>query len=99
MVQGPNDLPEIVKAAAIAPSAPAAAPRAKAPAQAEPFQAPDSVQISPRAAQAAQLLAQVQAEPDVRPGRVEEVRAKLSASVGDDASLNAKLAEKLLTEN
>lgn len=101
MVQGPNDLPDILKAAAVNPpaAAPAARPKAAPAASAAPFQAPDSVQISPRAAQAAQLAALVQAEPDVRPGRVEEVRAKLSGIVGDSASLDAKLAEKLLTEN
>jgi hypothetical protein len=98
MVQGPNDLPEIVKAA---PAQAAQPSRAKAvtPAAAKPFQAEDSVQISPQAAQASQLLAQVKSLPDVRDDRVQDVRSKLSAAVKDSASLNAKLAEKLLTEN
>lgn len=99
MVQGPQDLPDIVKLGSVAPTpAPAGPVKAKAAAP-EAFQAPDSVQISPQAAQASQLLAQVQVEPDIRQDRVEEVKAKLSAIVGDNASLNAKLAEKLLTEN
>jgi hypothetical protein len=99
MVQGPNDLPEIAKTAAVQASAPNAPARPKAaPGSAPVIQVADSVQLSPRALQASQLLAQVQAEPDVRPSRVEEVRAKLSDIAGDSASLNAKLAEKLLTE-
>jgi hypothetical protein len=96
MVQGPNDLPDIVKAAP--PVQPARAKAATQPV-AKPFQAKDSVQISPRAAQASQLLEQVKSLPDVRDDRVQEVRSKLSAAVKDSASLNAKLAEKLLTEN
>jgi hypothetical protein len=98
MVQGPNDLPEIVKSAAVQAGAPAAPAKLKAAPEAAPIQVADSVQISPRALQASQLLAQVQAEPDVRANVVEETRAKLSGIAGDSASLNAKLAEKLLTE-
>jgi hypothetical protein len=98
MVQGPNDLPEIAKAAPVPASAPSAPARPKAAPDAAPIEVADSVQLSPRAVQASQLLAQAQAEPDVRVGRVEEVRAKLSSIAGDSASLNAKLAEKLLTE-
>lgn len=99
MVQGPNDLPEIVKAAAVQASAPKAPAKPKAPEAAPVIQVADSVQLSPRAQQASQLLAQVQAEPDVRQSRVDQVRANLSSIAGDSASLNAKLAEKLLTEN
>jgi anti-sigma28 factor (negative regulator of flagellin synthesis) len=101
MVQGPNDLQNILNAPAVKPVAPSAPAKPKA-AAAEPAPAPrktDSVEISPRAAQAAQLLSQVQSQPEVRPDRVEEVRAKISALVTDNASLNAKIAEKLLTEN
>jgi hypothetical protein len=99
MVQGPNDLPEIAKAAAVQASAPKAPAKPKAaPEPAPVIQVADSVQLSPRAQQASQLLSQVQAEPDVRQSRVDEVRAKLSSIAGDSASLNAKLAEKLLTE-
>lgn len=99
MVQGPNDLPEIIKSAPVQANAPAAPAKAKAPASSPDIQVADSVQLSPRAVQASQLLALAQAEPDVRPGRVEEVSAKLSSIAVDSASLNAKLAEKLLTEN
>lgn len=101
MVQGPNDLPNILNTPAVKPAAPAAAPKAKAEAPIVPAPAPrtDSVEISPRAAQAAQLLSQLQAQPEVDSGRVEEAKAKISALVTDNASLNAKIAEKLLTEN
>lgn len=98
MVQGPNDLPELSKAAAIKAPPTAGRPKAAEPLP-QAFQAPDQVQLSPQAVQASQLLERVKAEPDLRPGRVEEVRANLSAIVGDGASLDAKLAEKLLTEN
>lgn len=100
MVQGPNDLPEIIKAANVQASAPSAPAKPKAAPDAAPdiLSVSDSVQLSSRAKQASQLLAQVQAEPDVRNSRVEETRAKLSSIAGDSASLNAKLAEKLLTE-
>lgn len=100
MVQGPNDLPEIAKALPTRPAVPVAAAKPRpAAAPVRIFQAPDSVQISPRAAQASQLLSRALAEPDIRASRVEEVRAKLNATVKDSASLSAKLAEKLLTEN
>ena len=99
MVQGPNNLPEAIKTPIIKAPAPAAPLRSKpVQAPAKP-QAPDSVQISPRAAQVSQLRAQIQAVPEVRPDRVQETTAKLSSIVADSASLNAKLAEKLLTEN
>jgi flagellar biosynthesis anti-sigma factor FlgM len=101
MVQGPNDLPNLFKAPAVQP---AQAPRPaaagpKAPAPQAVSQPADSVQISPRASQAAQLQAQLDAVPEVRVDRVEEVKAKLASIVQDSSSLNAKLAEKLLTEN
>jgi hypothetical protein len=102
MVQGPN-LPEPIKAPIVKAPASVNPGRAKAPVPAAPAKAvpqgPDSVQISPQAAQVSQLRAQIQAVPEVRPDRVQEVSAKLSSIVGDSASLNAKLAEKLLTEN
>jgi hypothetical protein len=102
MVQGPNDLPDIIaKAAALQANTPVK-PKAPVPAPAparQDIQVADSVQLSPRAVQASQLLAQAQAEPDVRNSVVEQVRSKLSSIAGDSASLNAKLAEKLLTEN
>lgn len=104
MVQGPNDLPNLSKAPALQPTSPqqAVRPKSAGPKDVDPSifsQAPDSVQISPRASQAAQLQAKLEQVAEVRPGRVEEVRAKLSGLVQDNASLNAKLAEKLLTEN
>lgn len=104
MVQGPNDLPNLIKAPALQPTQPNnnVRPKTAGPKDVVPVafsQAPDSVQISPRASQAAQLQAKLEQVPEVRVDRVEEVRAKLSGVVQDNASLNAKLAEKLLTEN
>lgn len=96
MIQGPNDLPEILKTPPLPPSP---APVKRKPVEAaQPFQAADTVQISPKA-QVAQLVVKAKVEPDIRPARVEQARVQLSAIVKDSASLNAKLAEKLLTEN
>ena len=99
MVQGPNNLPEAIKTNLVK----AIPPRPQAPqsaaVHAPASQAPDSVQISPRASQVSQIRIQLQAIAEVRPDRVQEVSAKLSSLTGDSAALNAKLAEKLLTEN
>jgi hypothetical protein len=98
MVQGPNDLPKIPTSPAIKPLAPAPVSKLKSELPA-PIPRPDSVELSPRAVQVAQLFSRLQAQAEVDTGRVEEVKAKLGALVANTASLNAKIAEKLLTEN
>ena len=104
MIQGPNDLPNLVKAPKIQAPAPKnpVQPKSAGPKDVAPLgfsQAPDSVQISPRAAQAAQLQVKLDQVPEIRPDRVEEARVKISSVIQNRGSLNAKLAEKLLTEN
>jgi len=42
--------------------------------------------------------ARLQAEPEVRPGRVQEASQNLASLTGNSGASNAKLAEKLLTE-
>lgn len=97
MVNGPGNLPEPIKPLPVPP-----APRPKKPEfRPEPkpeFQATrDTVEISPAAREVRSLVPRIQAQPEIRPARVEEARASLSKA-GNDASINAKIAEKLLTE-
>jgi hypothetical protein len=105
VISGPNEIPEIK---ALAPK-PAAAPVRRIPTEptAKPrpeadrklVQAPDSVQLSPKAQSASRISNIVERTPEVRPERVQEASAQVRSSSQDNASANAKLAEKLLTEN
>ena len=116
MVQGPQDLPNLIKS--VAPAGPAPVRPAAPPpvtSQAQFVQAPDTVQLSAKAVSAsaqartqpaagpvapappAVVPAAIQAEPEVRPGRVAEAQASLATLSGNASALNAKLAEKLLT--
>lgn len=105
MVTGPNNIPEIK---VIAPKPESAAVRripsetiakAKPEADRKLVQAPDTIQLSPKAQQASRVLNAVERTPEVRPERVEQVSAQLRSQSTNSASVNAKLAEKLLTEN
>ena len=105
MISGPNEIPPVK---VIAPK-PAPAPVHRIPSEPnaapspEParkvIQAPDSVQLSPRAREASRVNTAVQRTPEVRPERVQEASAQVRAQSTNNASANAKLAEKLLTEN
>lgn len=107
MVSGFNDLPDLkIKAPEVqAPVRRSAEPLAKPRPDADRklVQAPDSVQLSPRAQAVAKSLpivrAVVDSTPELQPARVEEASAKLRTQTPNSAALNAKLAEKLLTEN
>jgi hypothetical protein len=115
MVQGPQDLPNLLKN--VGATAPAAAPQRPATpavtAQSQFVQAPDTVQLSAQAVNAAAqaraaapaipptppavVPAAVAATPEVRPERVAQAQASLSTLSGNASALNARLAEKLLT--
>ena len=115
MVQGPQDLPNLIKNVAAASPAPASQRPAAPPvtSQAQFVQAPDTVQLSARAVNAsaqarsaapapppappAVVPAAVANTPEVRPERVAQAQASLSALNGNASALNARLAEKLLT--
>jgi hypothetical protein len=104
MVSGSNDLPElkiqppvVVPPARRIPTEPAA--KASPEAERKLIQAPDTVQLSPRAQAASKVLTVAESAPEVRPARVEEASAKLRAQTPNSSALNAQLAEKLLTEN
>jgi len=103
MVSGFNDLPDIKikapEAAAPVRRNPEATVKPRPDNDRKLIQAPDSVQLSPRAQSASKVRAAVESTPDVRPARVEEASAKLRTQTPNSAALNAKLAEKLLTEN
>jgi hypothetical protein len=104
MVSGSNDLPELkIKAPIVQPPARRIPTEPTAKVQPEAtrklIQAPDSVQLSPRAQAVSQVRAVVESTPEVRPARVEEASAKLRAQIPNSSALNAQLAEKLLTEN
>ncbi|HXC64110.1 MAG TPA: hypothetical protein VNZ67_07110 [bacterium] len=112
MVQGPQDLPNLIKNVAAAAPTPAPQRPAAPPvtSQAQFVQAPDTVQLSAQAVNAsaqarsaapvappAVVPAAVAATPEVRPERVVQAQASLSALSGNASALNARLAEKLLT--
>jgi|GEM_PF-4414339 hypothetical protein len=115
MVQGPQDLPNLLKNVAAAAPSPAPQRPAAPPvtAQAQFVQAPDTVQLSAQAVNAAAqarsaapatppappavVPATVAATPEVRPERVAQAQASLSTLTGNASALNARLAEKLLT--
>jgi hypothetical protein len=104
MVSGSNDIPDLkIQVPVVQPPArriptePAAKPRPEA--ERKLVQAPDTVQLSPRAQAASQVRAVVESTPEVRPARVQEVTAKLRSQTSNSSALNAQLAEKLLTEN
>lgn len=103
MVSGPNDFSQLkIKAPLIAPPARRipTEPTAKAkPEAARVVQAPDTVHLSPRAKEVTRVSQAVQSAPEVRPARVQEASAKLRTQAPNNSALNAKLAEKLLTEN
>lgn len=92
--------PDPIKAAGVVPlgKTSPAKPAEKAAIKA-PVQAPaDSVEISPEAQILRSLASKLKGVSDARPDHVEEIRSKLS-NIANSAALNAKLAEKLLTEN
>lgn len=99
MVNGPGNLPERVPAPRVTPPPrPALKKPEFKPAEKPDFeQAPDRVTLSPKAKEVSSLARSAKAEPEVRVDRVEEARAKVSKS-GNSSSSNAKIAEKLLTE-
>ena len=72
-------------------------PEPKFPSQ-QAIQAADQVTLSAQAKELQALAPKIQAVPEVRPSRVEQVRQKLT-NVSNDVEINAKLAEKLLTGN
>ena len=97
MVNGPGNLPDLHKIQPLPQAAPAPKPEQKFAPRPEPRVEPAAqVTISPRAKEIQSLLPRVQSVPEVRPSRVEEVRAKLS-TIANVAAQNAKVAEKLLT--
>src|SRR6267378_496861 len=98
MVNGPGNLPEIHKAAPLNPvhkNIPKPERKFVAPPEAK-VEPAAQVTISPRAQELRSLAPKIQATPEVRPGRVEEARTKLGHA--NPQALNAKIAEKLLTE-
>ena len=105
MISGPNEIPPIK---VIAPK-PAPSPIHRIPTEptAKPLpdatrkviQAPDTVHLSPKAQEASRVSTAVERTPEVRPERVQEASAQVRAQSTNSASANAKLAEKLLTEN
>ena len=97
MVNGPGEIPDLKISPIQAPTAPnPVEPKAKATPQAE-TQAPDRVELSPRAREVQSLVSRVQSEPEVRPERVEQVRAAAPQQENSDVPA-AKVAEKLLLE-
>ena len=103
MVSGSNNIPELkIKAPIVVPTPrhiPTEATAKPRPEAARKLiQAPDSVHLSPRAQVASKVKAAVETTPEVRPARVQEATAKLRAQTPNSSALNAKLAEKLLTE-
>jgi hypothetical protein len=97
MVNGPGNFPELRKIQPLPQAAPPPKPEQKFLPKPEPRVEPAAqVTISHRAKEIQSVLPRVQAIPEVRPNRVEEVRAKLS-NVANVAAQNAKVAEKLLT--
>lgn len=79
--------PAVVKAAAALPAATEAAP-----APAKSSSAPEPVAVST-------VPAAVQAEPEVRPSQVSAAQQQLATLSGNSGAMDAKLAEKLLTES
>jgi hypothetical protein len=105
VVTGPNNLPDpILNTPAV--QAPVRRPAVDA-AQKQPLQgpgpglvqAPDSLQLSPQAQTASRVAAVVLTTPEVVPSRVEQATAKILSQTSNSGEVNAKLAEKLLTEN
>jgi len=96
MVQGPDS----IKAPLVQPNDAAPAPKPKfRPEQRPEFKAePDVVELSPKAQETRQLAPKVASLPEVVQSRVEEVRSRLN-QIANSPSNNAKVAEKLLTEN
>jgi hypothetical protein len=102
MASGQNNIPDIKPPITPAVSKSSSTqPRVSQPGGGTPElrQQPDSVQLSPRAREASQLRARVEATPEVEPSRVNEARARLQNGSPNPAAQNARLAEKLLTEN
>jgi hypothetical protein len=96
MLNGPNDIPSALPVAATNPL-PKAAP-AKAAAAPAALPAGDTVEISPRAKEAAKLVATLNQLPDVDEGAVQRAQQRVS-SVAPAPVAAAQLAEKLLTES
>ena len=105
MVTGPNHIPDIKNIA----SKPEVAPVRRTPIEptvkhtpqsaGRVVQAADSVHLSPRAHEASRVRSSVERTPEVRPERVQQASAQVRSQSSNSASANAKLAEKLLTEN
>jgi hypothetical protein len=98
MVNGPGNLPEFHKAPLVNP-VPKNVPKPErkfVPPPEAKVEPAAQVTISPRAQELRNLAPKIQATPEIRPSRVEEVRVKLGQ--GNPQALNAKIAEKLLTE-
>lgn len=100
MVNGPGNLPDLRKIQSVIPTAPVAHKVELKSAPKPEFKAQPAaeVTISPRAKELQAVLPKIQAVPEVRQDRVQEVKAKLS-SVASPQAVNAKVAEKLLTGN
>ena len=104
MVGGPNNLPDIKINPLAVPSISKRLPvDAALQADHKLVLAPDTVHLSPQAQTAVHVQSVVQAAlqstPEVRPDRVQDASAKISAVTKDSGAQNAQLAEKLLTEN
>ncbi len=104
MVSGPNEIPEIKAVVQKTPAqlvrrVPAEAAKPAPEPERKLVQAPDTVQLSPRAQEASRVSASAERAPEVRPERVEQASAQVRSQSNNSASTNAKLAEKLLTES
>jgi hypothetical protein len=99
MVNSSGQIPEPNKAPVISKPARPATPRPEyKPKPEEELKPAAQVTLSPRAREASQLAAKAKAAPEVRPERVQEAREKVGKG-GSAAGQDAKIAEKLLTEN
>ena len=99
MVNGPGEIPDLKPNIVQAPLGPnPTEPKARVAPTEPQTQAPDRVELSPKAREVQTLVSRAQAEPEVRPEIVEQARSSHAAPEAESSVPAAKVAEKLLLE-